>query len=228
MIHQIEPLITPTDIGAVTDYLKSGGWVTEHKITSEFEQAIAEFLGVRHCILTTSGTVAIALAVMAVSNFHCRTELGFAIPDYTMMGTARAVQLANRGIHLVDIDSNTLCMDIEKLGEIPARNLCGVVYVSINGRSGNMQQLVELCIEKGWALVEDACQSFGSSYNGKFLGTFGDIGCYSLSPHKIITTGQGGIIVTNDDVHAINIRQLKDQGRISSGIERFPTLGFNF
>jgi perosamine synthetase len=228
MLPQVEPTITVVDIEAVTEYLKSGGWITEHKVTEEFERAIAEFLGVRHCILVTSGTVAIALSIMAVSNYYYKNNLEFAIPDYTMMGTARAVQLANRGIRLVDIDKNTLCMDLDKLANISSSKLCGVIYVSINGRCGDMEQLVKLCKEKNWLLIEDACQSFGSSYNGKPLGTFGDIGCYSLSPHKIITTGQGGIIVTNDDIHAINIRALKDQGRSAPGTESYPALGFNF
>lgn len=228
MISQIEPLITSYDVKEVTKYLESGGWVTEHNVTKEFEEAIAKFLGVKHCILTTSGTVAIALAVMAVSNFHFKKNLPFAIPDYTMMGTARAVQLANRNIRLVDIELGTLCMALDQLEAIPSLELCGVVYVSINGRSGNMEQLVDLCMRKDWFLIEDACQSFGSSYKGKFLGTFGDIGCFSLSPHKIITTGQGGIIVTNNDIHAINIRFLKDQGRLSPGVEQYPTVGYNF
>jgi perosamine synthetase len=96
------------------------------------------------------------------------------------------------------------------------------IYVSLNGRCGDIEKL------KGkFPIVEDACQSLGSCYHGKPVGTIGDIGVYSLSPHKIISTSQGGLVVTNDRKLHNRIEQLKDFGRLSGGVDFHPAFGIN-
>jgi perosamine synthetase len=231
MIHQIEPRIGNAEVKAVTDYLQSGGWLTEHTKTREFEEALADFLGVKHCILTTSGTTALYLAY-----YNLKIPIGressyrrvILVPDLTMIATASAVLSCTHEVMLSDIDKDTLCLDLDYLESILPHEIMAVAYVSLNGRCGDMERLRNICRKKGWYLVEDACQSFGSKHKGKYLGTYGDIGCFSLTPHKIITTGQGGFVVTDSDELNCDIRKLKDFGRVKPGVDEFDTFGMNF
>jgi len=220
MINQIEPVIERMDIEEVIKYMETGAWLTEHKVTEEAEKFLSAYLGVKHCILTTSGTSALMLSLLAVE----RTTA--VIPAYTMIATANAAAWADYDIQFVDTD-DLFCMDLDILEDIHPNAISTVVYVSINGRCGDMERLLKICHDNKWTLVEDACQSFSSRYKGKYIGTFGDVGCYSLSPHKIITTGQGGIIVTDNDILARRIRGLKDHGRNTVNRERFDSVGLN-
>lgn len=226
MIPQIEPFYGEEEIIAVTKLIESGSWLTEFKHTKDFEEKISEFLNIEHCRIVNSGTTAIAIACMALKKSYAQPFV--AIPDFTMIGTAHAASLAGLNAKFVDSDEYDLCMDIDKLAEINRHSIQGVIYVSINGRCGNMAKLRDLCAEKEWWLIEDACQSFGSIYGGKAIGTYGDIGCFSLSPQKTISTGQGGICVTSDYVLDKKIKDFKDQGRWTPGTDVYTAMGYNF
>ncbi|GAH88720.1 unnamed protein product, partial [marine sediment metagenome] len=127
---------------------------------------------------------------------------------------------------LVDVDAS-LCMDINKSLNSINQKTKAIIYVSLNGRSGDIERLAKECKDRGIFLIEDSCQSLGSFHNGKSLGTFGDIGCYSLSPHKLISTGQGGLIVTNDKETSERVRRLKDFGRLEGGADVHTHFGIN-
>ncbi len=222
-IHQIEPYLTENDIAAVTDYLRSGGWLTEFQKTAEFEERLQQFLGAQHATVVTSGTVALYLALLAL-------EIGpgdsVIVPDFTMIATPNAVRWAGAEVILCDVERDTLCLDLNKVQLQP--NTKAMMYVPINGRSGGMQQVVEFCRCNNLLLIEDACQALASENDGQKLGTFGDIGIFSFTPHKIITTGQGGAIVTNDDEVAAKVRKLKDFHRVQPGVDQHDGIGFNF
>jgi len=228
MIQQTEPTIGKAEQAAVAEYLASGGWLTEFKKTRELETRIESFLGVQHCILVPSGTTALYLSCLALKS-NKRTKV--VVPDMTMIATANAVVQAGFEVEFCDVNKDNLCLDMFQLNKLGAQKfdeIAGIVYVDFNGRAADLDQIQKMCREYGWFFIEDACQAFGSSYNGTALGTFGDIGCFSLSPHKIITTGQGGFIVTNNDFHAKKIRELKDFGRRKSGVDDHIALGFNY
>jgi perosamine synthetase len=103
-----------------------------------------------------------------------------------------------------------------------------MLYVNLNGRSGDMHEVQSYCRERGIILIEDACQAFMSSWQYQMYGTFGDIGVYSMSPHKIVTTGQGGLVVTNHEAHHHKLKALKDFGRNHPGVDIHPFFGVNF
>lgn len=222
-IHQIEPFLHETDIEAVSNYLRSGGWLTEFQQTAEFEQRLSSFVGAEHTTVVTSGTAALYLTLLAL-------EIGpgdsVIVPDFTMIATPNAVRWVGAEVILCDIDPETLCLDLDKVQLQP--NTRAMMYVPINGRSGDMQNVVEFCRRHDLLLIEDACQALGSSQNGKKLGTFGDVGVFSFTPHKIITTGQGGAVVTDDDEIAAKVRKLKDFHRVRAGVDEHDGIGFNF
>lgn len=222
-INQIEPLITENEVKTMTEYLQSGGWLTEFKKTEEFEQMIADFLGVKYAVVVTSGTVALYLSLLALG---IGPEDSVIVPDYTMIATPNAVKWTGAEVLLCDVERDTLCLDLDKVEVM--KDTKAMIYVAINGRCGNMHKVVDFCKSNHLYLIEDACQAFGSKWNDKYLGTFGTIGVFSFTPHKIITTGQGGAIVTNNKEIYERVKKLKDFCRRSPGVDIHTGVGFNF
>jgi perosamine synthetase len=118
-------------------------------------------------------------------------------------------------------------MDIKDIRHAVTKKTKCILHVSLNNRYKDMNELTEYCKANNLFLVEDAAQSLGCKINGKNLGTFGHIGCFSLSTPKIISTGQGGFIVTDNDSMAQNIRMMKNFGRKESGADDFVVFGIN-
>lgn len=224
-VSQMEPWIGEEERLAVDAYLASGGWLTEFKKTQEFEASIAAYVGTRHCVVTHSGTIALALALMGL-------EIGkgdeVIVPDYTMIASANAVHLAGATPVLVDIEPRTLCMDIEAAERAITPRTKALMLVSLDGRAPSMGTFLELCHRRGITLVEDAAQSLGSFHQGKHLGTFGQVGCFSFSMPKVITTGQGGAVVTDSPEIDRRLRLVKDFGRERAGVDIHVTMGYNF
>ncbi len=138
-----------------------------------------------------------------------------------------AVVLAGAKPVLVDIDPSNLCLDLELTRRAITPRTRAIMYVSINGRCPDMESVVALACEKKLYLVEDAAQSLGSRCKGRHLGTFGEIGSFSFSVPKIITTGQGGALVTTDEEIYEKIRRIKDFGRSRGGVDYHEIMGFN-
>lgn len=225
VIQQIEPWIGKEEEQALIAYLRSGGWLTEYKKTQEFEKTIARYVGSKYASVVNNGTVSLFVSLMALGVGKGDEVL---VPDLTMIASANAIILAGATPVLVDIDQNNLCLSLEKAGKALTRKTKAMMFVSLNGRSPDMKSVVSFCKKYKLYLIEDTAQSLGSSWQGKHLGTFGIIGSFSFSVPKIITTGQGGALVTDDDKLIGKIRKIKDFGREQSGIDKHVTLGYNF
>jgi perosamine synthetase len=224
MIPQIEPSFGAEEIKAISAYIKGGGWGTEHTKTRELETVIARFLGVKYVSMTTSGTQALMFALRAVG-VNAGDEV--LVPSLTMIATCNAVRALRAKPVFCDVD-DSLCMDWQQAShEKLSPKVKAIIHVSLNGRSGQLPEIIRDCYERGIPVVEDACQSFGSKCQGHYLGSLGDIGCYSLSPHKIISTGQGGFIATNSTRLYDKFRSLKDFGRLKAGVDNHPEFGLN-
>ncbi|MEM3783346.1 MAG: DegT/DnrJ/EryC1/StrS family aminotransferase, partial [Thermofilum sp.] len=214
---------TDAERKAVAEYMHSGGWLTEHDKTREFERRIAELVGSKYAIVVTSGTVALYLALLACGVGRGQSVV---VPDYTMIATPNAVRWTGAEVILTDVQRETLCLDLDKVKL--RRNTSALMYVSMNGRADRLDEVVEFCEEHGIVLIEDAAQSMASKWKGRFLGTFGAAGVFSFTPHKIITTGQGGAVVTNDKDIYERVSSLKDFCRVSPGVDYHTGIGFNF
>ncbi len=224
-INQIEPVYGYEEIKAVNDYLKSGGWLMEFKKTQEFEEAIRRFTGAKYCSVVSNGTVSLFIALKALGIGEGDEVI---VPDITMAATPNAVILANAKPVFVDIEEKSLCLDIGKVSMAITRKTKAVIHVSLNGRAGELIELKKLCQKKKIYLIEDAAQSLGSFYKEKHLGTYGIVGSFSFSVPKIITTGQGGALITNDKNIYEQIRRLKDFGRLKGGADFYEQVGWNF
>jgi perosamine synthetase len=179
-IHQMAPWIDENEINHMVEYLRSGAWLTEFKKTEQFEQMIAEYTGSKFCCVVNNGTVSLAVALWATGIGPGDEVL---VPDYTMIATANAVRLVGATPILVDIEPQTLCMDLNCAEKALTKKTKAVLLVSLNGRSPDMGAFIDFCREHDLYFLEDAAQSLGSFHGRKHLGTFGDIGVFSVKSY---------------------------------------------
>ncbi len=227
-IPQMEPLFDSQEREALNKYMEEGGWLTEFRQTAEFEKRIADYTGARYCIVVNNGTISLTLMAIA-SGIKAGDEV--IVPNFTMIATPNSVKMIGATPVFVDVERETLCMDIECAKRAITPKTKAIFLVTANGRypKSGIEAFEKLCKEKGLILLEDSAQSLGSWYpNGKHQGTFSIAGSFSFSAPKIISTGQGGAIVTNDDQMAYKLKRLKDFGRSGGGNDVHDSIGFNF
>jgi len=225
MLLQSRPNFDIAEANACFEYMKDGtNFVTEYQQTTKLEKMIAEFIGVKHVLMTTSGSMALALAL-----YGCNIGPGddVIVPDYTMIATINAVKMVGANPIIVDVDMRSFTLTRKLIEDKRTSKTKCVLFVSLNNRQIDLDDIKTYCEESGLILIEDAAQSLGARINGKHFGTFGKVGCFSLSTPKIISTGQGGFVVTNDDDIASKMTMIKNFGRKSGGIDIFELYGLN-
>lgn len=224
-IPQMEPVVTEADAEAVQRYLRSGGWLTEFRETRKFEASLSDYTGARFCFAAPSGTLALFLALKACG---IGRDDEVVVPDLTMAASATAVMLAGGTVVFADVDPHTLCLDLERAEQATTSRTKAVMVVSLNGRSpDDLAGFVSRCHERGIKVIEDAAQSLGSFRDGRHLGTIGDCGCLSFSSQKLVTTGQGGAVLTNDEPTYRRMGLLRDFGRLEGGSDHYLSVGWN-
>ena len=205
-----------------SNYLNDGNY------TRLFEKKIAQFIGVKYCVGVTNGTAAIALALIGMGIGPGDEVI---VPDLTFIATANAVRLTGAEVKLLDIEPRRFTIDVELIKRNIGPRTKAIVPVDVNGRAASYELLEPLAKSRGLALICDSTEGLGSKYRGRYLGTFGDAGCFSFSANKTVTTGQGGMVVTNNTKLYQRLLELKDQGRRfqgTGGNDRHPVMGYNF
>ncbi len=227
-IMQMRPWFGEEEKKAICDYMDEGGFITEFKRTERFEEMIAEYTGVKHCVVVNNGTISLTLAAMA-----CGVVAGdeVIVPNFTMIATPNSLKLFGAVPVFVDVEPETLCLDIELVEKAITTKTKAIMLVSANGRypKSGIEAFELLAKKYKILLLEDSAQSLGSMYpDGRHIGTAGIVGSFSFSAPKIISTGQGGCVITNDDAIAKKLRRLKDFGRSGGGNDIHDEIGFNF
>ena len=224
----MEPWFGEEERRAMDKYLGQGGWITEFKKTQEFEQMIADFTGAKHCIVVNNGTISLTLAALA-AGIKAGDEV--IVPNFTMIATPNSIKMFGAIPVFVDVESDTLCMDIELVKQAITPKTKAIFFVSANGRypKSGIESFVKLAKEHNLILLEDSAQSLGSFYpEGTHIGRKGLIGSFSFSAPKVISTGQGGALITDDDEMAYKLKRLKDFGRSGGGNDIHDSIGWNF
>ncbi len=224
-INQIEPVITSKDKKAISNYLNSNGWITENKVSKKFEIEFSKLVKSKYSIVYPNGTLTILSMLLAIG---IKKNDEVIVPNYTMVATANAVKLAGGKPILCDIENQSLCLDPNQLLLKINKKTKAVIYVTLNGRSGNIEKVKKICNQKKIFLLEDSAHSIGSYYKNKHHGTFGIASSFSLSMPKLITTGQGGFVVTSNKKFAAKINEIKNFGRKSDGNDIYFSTGYNF
>lgn len=227
-IPQMRPLFGVEEKAELMSYLDEDGFFTEFKKTEAFEQQIAEYTGARHAVVVNNGTVSLTLAALALGIGPGDDVI---VPNYTMIATPNSIKMLGANPVFVDVEPETLILDADVVRAALTPRTRAIMLVSANGRSPacGIQAFESLSRETGVPLIEDAAQSLGSFYaDGRHIGRAGAIGSFSFSAPKIISTGQGGALITDDDALAAKLRRLKDFGRASGGSDVHDSIGYNF
>ncbi len=221
-----KPIIGDEEIRAVIRVLRSG-ILTEKSghgpLASKFEKAFAEYIGSKYAISLNSGTSALHAALLAAGIGPGDEVI---VPSFTFVATAEAVVLTGAKPIFVDIDPRTYCMDPEAVEDAVSKRTKAIIPVHLYGHPCDMDHIVDCAHDREILVIEDAAQAHGAEYNGRKAGNLGDLACFSFYATKNMTTGEGGMITTNNEELMEKVRLIRSHG------EREPyrsvTLGHNY
>lgn len=220
------PQIGEEEIKAVVKVMRSGyltsGLGMGPEVT-KFENSFARFAGAKHAIAVNNGTAALHSAIVA-SGVKAGDEV--ILPSFTFVATAEAVVMAGGKPVFADIDAETYNLSPIEIEKKITEKTKAIVPVDLYGLSADMEPIREIADQHGLKVVEDAAQAHGLSYKGKTPGTFADAACWSLYASKNMTTGEGGVVTTNDDKVAEVIKMVRTHGEKAKYASEM--LGFNY
>jgi len=211
--HYRIPVANP-DIGKEEEELVleaiRNGWISSQApYVRQFEEEFARWLGVKHAIAVSNGTVALHLALLALSVGPGDEVI---VPDLTFASPANMVILTGARPVFVDVTREYWCIDPTDIKRRLTKRVKAMIVVHLYGHPAYMDEIIEIARENNIYVIEDCAEAHGAEYRGKKVGTFGDIAIFSFYANKIITTGEGGMIVTNNDELVDRIRLMRDHG----------------
>jgi perosamine synthetase len=213
-----------TILERIDDCLKTGQ-LTLGENVRQFEEAFAQTVGVRYACAVNSGTGALEIALRT---FGVRGKVVL-VPTNTFFATAAAVVHAGGYPRFVDVKPGSLSIDENSLGESWSPDCAGVIVVHVGGAIvPAIENIQQFCGARGLFLLEDAAHAHGSSLNGKLAGTLGDAAAFSFYPTKVVTSGEGGMLVTEDERIYLEAQCYRDQGKLSFGDNIHILMGYNW
>ncbi len=219
-----QPDITEVEINAVMDVLHSNTLSIGPRIEA-FEAACARVAGRRHGIGVNSGTSGLHLCMLAAG---VRPGDEVITTPFSFVASANCILYVGARPVFVDIDPKTLNLDVSKIEQAITPKTRAIVGVDCFGHPGGMAELERIAQKYELVLIEDSCEAFGGRTGGRALGSFGRAGVFAFYPNKQITTGEGGMIVTDDDAFAATCRALRNQGREGMAWLAHQRLGYNY
>lgn len=220
-----KPHISKNALKYVSDCVKTGWVSSSGGYIRTFEEKFAKFIGTKHAITTTSGTTALHLALLTMGIKRGDEVI---LPSHTMMASAAAVVYTGATPVLVDAERDTWNMDVRQIEPKINKRTKAIMPVHIYGLPVDMNPILALAKKYKLYVVEDAAESLGAKYKGKMTGAIGNIGCFSFYANKIITTGEGGMVVTNSDKIAKRARLLKDLAHSPTRRFLHDEIGYNY
>ena len=213
-----QEIIKVIDENALTSAARDGG-----KRVQDFESSLREFLNVKHVVSVNSGTAALHAALLAL---NIKTDDEVLLPSFTFVATANAVVASGAKPVFVDINTKDYTIDLQDLKKKISRKSKAIIPVHLYGHPADLIELNEIANQHSLYIIEDACQSLGSTYKNKQTGTFGTMGCFSMYASKVLTAGEGGAIVTNEDELADTLKMIRNHGMVEGYDTRL--LGLNY
>ena len=234
MIPITRPSTGDEEAEAAAEVIRSG-WLTQGQRVADFEAAVASYVGAAHGIAVSSCTAALHLALLAAG---VRPGDEVICPSLSFIATANAIVHAGAVPVFVDIEPDTLNMDANLIeAAITPRSRC-IMPVDQLGLAADLEAISEVANRRGLVVVEDAAPALGATIGARRVGCVSAFTCFSFHPRKVITTGEGGMILTNDDDSARRLRSLRSHGASTSDLSRhgsaapdleeYPEVGFNY
>jgi perosamine synthetase len=225
MIPIAKPLIGEEEKTAVMNVLNSGMLASGPR-TEEFEKKFAEYVGVKHAMATTSGTTALHLGLLALGVTKGDEVI---LPDFSFIATANVALFCDAIPVFCDVDPRTFNLDPQKIEKCITKKTKAIMPVHLYGQAADMKPIQEIAQKHDIHVIGDACQAHGAAYDGHMVGSFGDLECFSFYPTKNMTTGEGGMVTTNNSELADLVISLRNHGREKTkwGYEH-GRLGYNY
>lgn len=229
-----KPLFDKSEEKAILEPLRSG-WVMQGPKVQEFENIVSNYTGTKYAKSTSSGSTALHLSLLA-----CGINPGdeVIVSPFTCVATVNPIEYIGAKPVFVDIDPETFNIDVSKIEEAITEKTKAIIPVHMFGLCVDMNPILKLAKKKKLKIIEDAVLALGAFYRGKHAGTFGDTGCFSFHPRKMITTGEGGMVITNNKDIAQKIEIMRDYGASISALKRhkrkffllpeYNVLGYNY
>lgn len=225
MIPVNEPLITKTTIAYSTDAVKSGWISSAGKYLNLFEEEFAQFLDVKYASAVSNGTTALHLALSAAG---VREGDEVIMPDLTIISCAFSAMYLGAKPVLVDVDPTTGNIDPSLIESKISKKTKVIMVVHLFGQPVDMDPILELAKKHNLMVIEDAAEAHGALYKGKKVGSIGDIGCFSFYANKIITSGEGGMVVTNNKAIHSQVQLQRNLSHVPGKRFFHEMIGFNY
>jgi len=214
---------TGTEEESAASVVIRSGMLAQGPAVAQFEQQFAHYCDVKHAIAVNSGTAALH-AGLACAGIKTGDEV--IVPTFSFFATASCVSMCGAIPVFVDVDAHTFNINPECVAEAVTKKTKAIIGVHLFGQPFDIQPVLDICEDYHLALIEDAAQAHGAQYHGKKVGGFGKAGCFSFYPTKNMTTGEGGIITTDDDAYAALIRKFINHGQ--SEKYHHTMIGYNY
>jgi perosamine synthetase len=219
------PDITELDIEAVVAVLRTSR-LSLGPVSDQFESAVAEFVSLPHAIAVSSGTAGLHLCIRALGIGEGDEVI---VPSFTFIAAANAIRYERAMPVFADIDAVTLNIDPQRIEEAITPRTRAILVVHTFGVPADMTAILEIAEKRGLYIIEDACEAIGAEHRGRKAGSMGHAGVFAFYPNKQITTGEGGVVVTQDHALARRIRALRNQGRYETDDWfQHSELGYNY
>lgn len=202
------------------------GWVSSiGEYIDTFEKKFAKYCDTKFALTTSNGTTALHLALAA---FGISSGDEVIVPDFTFVATANAVKYTGANVVFADIDKDSLCICVDSIKKLITKKTKAIIPVHIYGHPANMDEINNIAKENNLIVIEDAAEAHGAEWNGKKVGGLGDVGIFSFYGNKIITSGEGGMITTNDENIYSRLRFLRDHAMSKEKRYWHTDIGFNY
>ena len=225
MIPVAEPCLGKEELKNVIEAVKSGWISSKGKFIEEFEEKFARYCGRKYGVATSNGTVALHLALKALGIGKGDEVI---VPTLTFVATANAVTYCNAKPVFVDSHPEYWCINPDKIEEKITPRTKAIIPVHLYGHPCDMDLIMKIAEDHNLYVIEDAAEAHGAEYKGEKVGSFGDISCFSFYGNKIITTGEGGMCLTNNEELAEKMKILRDHGMNPTRKYWHDIIGFNY
>ena len=225
MIPICEPLFGLEELSNVIECIKSGWISSQGTFVKQFEQEFARYIGIKYGIATSSGTAALHLALVSLGIGKGDEVI---VPTLTFIATANAVTYTGAKPIFVDSNPDYWCIEPERIEEAITKKTKAIIPVHLYGHPADMEAIIRLALKHRLHIIEDAAEAHGAKYRGKMVSSLGTIGCFSFYANKIITTGEGGMCLTNNEELANKMKVLRDHGMNPKKRYWHDLIGFNY